>query len=167
MKRTAVHELLHGLGFEHEHQRKDAELYLEYPENCENDQDLVVKDNYFPLTAFDPYSIMFYKEQDEESEGFCRDSHKIWESKKGDSSLNTQLSELDKVGLNLVYPPCTGTSYDPKKDEETGMYYCGRVLMDVSLEARTVQPVALWESQKELARNGKDGPVLYIVKMKS
>ena len=40
-------------------------------------------------------------------------------------------------------------------------------LMDVSLEARTVQPVALWESQKELARNGRDGPVLYIVKMKS
>ena len=77
VKRTAVHELLHGLGFEHEHQRKDAKQYLRYPENCENDQDLVVKDNYVPLTAFDPYSIILYKEQDEESEGFCRDSHEM------------------------------------------------------------------------------------------
>ena len=83
-----------------------------------------------PFICNDPYSIMLYKEQDEESEGFSRDSHEIWETKKGDSSQNTQLSELDKVGLNLVYPPCTGTSYEPKRDEETGIYYCGRKVME-------------------------------------
>ena len=45
----------------------DAELYLEYPENCENDQ-LVVENSYVPLTAFDPYSIMLYEE--DKIEGF-------------------------------------------------------------------------------------------------
>ena len=84
-------------------ERKDAELYLEYPENCENDH-LVVKNNYVPLTAFDPYSIMLYEE--DKIEGFCRNNHEVWYTKKDDTSKNIQLSELDKIGLNLVFPPC-------------------------------------------------------------
>ena len=87
LKRTAVHHLLHCLGFQHEYERKDAEL--------------------FPLAAFDPYSVMLSEEDKVEG-----------------------ISELDKVGLNLIFPPCTGTDCSPEKDEETGMYYCGREVME-------------------------------------
>ena len=130
------------MGFQHEHQRKDAKQYLQFPDNnCEDDPDhsdetdhsddpdYEVRYDYIPLTAFDPYSIMLYEEQ--EHEGFCRlNSHEIWQTKEDDTSENTRLSELDKVGLNLVYPPCIGKHYNPEKDEETEMYYCGRKVME-------------------------------------
>jgi hypothetical protein len=43
------------------------------------------------------------------------------------------LSELDKVGLNLVYPPCTDdVRYNPKLSPMNGMFYCGRNVMTSS-----------------------------------
>ena len=40
-----------------------------------------------------------------------------------------QLSELDKVGLNLVYLPCIdNVRYKPRRSRN-GMYYCGRPVM--------------------------------------
>ena len=42
---------------------------------------------------------------------------------------NCNLSELDKVSLNILYPPViTNGEYEPKLGR-TGLYYCGRPVM--------------------------------------
>ncbi len=42
----------------------------------------------------------------------------------------SELSELDKLGLNLMHPACS--YYDDYKPQlgETGLYYCGRKVME-------------------------------------
>ena len=134
-KSTALHELCHGLGLEHEHQRRDGKQFLQY-HNCAEDKNYAVNDNYIPITEFDPYSIMIYKETyPKKSAGISRlndDDGSGWETKEGDFSGNTKLSELDKVGLNFIYPPCAGIDYNPIKDMETEMYYCKRKALEKS-----------------------------------
>jgi len=44
--------------------------------------------------------------------------------------MNDCLSELDKVGLNLMYPPRRRQGiYEPKISSMTNMYYCKRPVM--------------------------------------
>ena len=54
-----MHETLHAVGFEHEHCRKDRSEYVDV--NTSNNQ-YIIKKGSQELTAFDPFSIMFYGE---------------------------------------------------------------------------------------------------------
>ena len=120
---TALHELMHALGFEHEHQRKDANKFLKVPENS--------PDHYKPeekikgITPFDPQSIMMYSE----FKYMNRNGHTLWKLKPNPKQQNIILSELDKVGLNMLYPPCKKYEYNPKIGT-TGFYYCSRIFTD-------------------------------------
>jgi len=93
-----VHELLHALGFEHENQRRDAENYLSFDEDA--NKDMKPKAKYRAMTPYDPFSIMHAPVGLEIQR--LRDS-----SKKGppDGEQNEKMSELDKVALNMLYPP--------------------------------------------------------------
>ena len=87
------------------------------------------------LTRLDPYSIMLY--QNEKAYKTARREYRedpVWQLKQNPTERNTSLSELDKVGLNLVYRPCKDTTdnnarYAPNLGK-TGMYYCGRCVMN-------------------------------------
>ena len=45
------------------------------------------------------------------------------------TSTRNEMSEVDKVGLNLIYKPCKGPHYNPHLSAATGMWYCGRKVM--------------------------------------
>lgn len=131
MQATSLHELLHALGFCHQMQRRDSDLYVNVDmEKLKGDKNLAYqyerKNKAF--TRFDPFSIMMYPED----EIMTRLSdEKIWELKSG-PERSKELSELDKVALNLVYKPCKSESkhmYLPVISETTNMLYCGRDVM--------------------------------------
>ena len=154
-KRTSVHEILHALGFKHEHKRKGANKELEIVSKDEPDRPLIpehkCKDaeqeattvnkgklderqlkpekNVHGLTRFDPFSIMMYSEGGE-GDPLKRTDHAdpVWKHKKS-GDLNQELSELDKVALNLFYPPREHSGYKPKWNPATNTYYCSRKVM--------------------------------------
>ncbi len=118
-KGTATHELLHALGFEHEQQRRDSGHYIVVYHHSKKDESIVKHKYYKPLTPFDRYSIMLYKV-----------GHYFYI--KGDTteksrvhSENRQMSELDKIALNMIYSPSERSDYQPKQSSH-GMFYCGR-----------------------------------------
>ena len=41
------------------------------------------------------------------------------------TSTSNEISDVDKVGLNLIYKPCKGPHYNPHLSATTGMWYCG------------------------------------------
>lgn len=123
-ERTATHEILHALGFRHEHQREDAGKAIH---SMTTEPKRIPHKGYLGLTRFDPYSIMLYPEGDHT---FRRnaDQDAVWKSKP-DINRSNEMSELDKVGLNLMYRPCKGQHYNPKSSG-SGMLYCGRSVME-------------------------------------
>ena len=129
-KQTSVHELLHSLGFSHEHCRRDAGLYVTNKVS-HNDQHWFR--NYASdrevegLTRFDPFSVMLYPESEALQRNATNDI--VWELKP-DTTINRQLSELNKVHLNLLYRPCKTDTYNPELSADTGLYYCGRRVME-------------------------------------
>ncbi len=129
-KQTAVHELLHGLGFSHEQCRRDGDLYLTNtvtPSEASNFGDYAVDREVEAMTRFDPFSVMLYPED----EKLLRKSRNdiVWQLKP-DRTINRELSELDKLRLNLLYRPCQSATYSPELSDDTGLYYCGRRVMD-------------------------------------
>ena len=117
-QRTATHEMLHALGFKHEHQRRDADKSIQTAKTANK--------QIIGISRFDPFSIMIYRETPDHFSR--REDDPVWKLK--DKSRNTEMSELDKVGLNLLYRPCTGPHYKPKVSLKTGMLYCGREVME-------------------------------------
>ena len=121
-KGASIHELLHALGFHHEHQRSDAHSYA-----CHSDsgKKITINKKWLGLARVDPLSIMLYPC---EKKTECKEHQEVsvWLLKADPARENTELSELDKVGLNLAYPPCKdNVRYRPKL-AQNGMYYCGR-----------------------------------------
>ncbi len=131
-------ELLHALGFEREHQRFDGKRFMNYPkeESVRDDykRESIYQKYYWPckdfygITPFDVFSVMLYEE--DESIDYYRklSKRRVWSAKCNDTAPNVELSELDKLALNLVYPPCRSSNYSPEQSEN-GMYYCGREVM--------------------------------------
>lgn len=128
MKGTMLHELMHALSFSHEMQRFDISMYLEIDGQKDNINFKIKEDTV--LTRFDPFSVMMYSENREMKRKVV---DKIWKRKPTLERLD-ELSELNKVALNLKYKPCKNTiikdmHYDPKLNEKMQMIYCGREVM--------------------------------------
>lgn len=124
MKGTSIHELMHALGFNHEMQRLDKEMYVDVDKNVDHNYD---KKIYKIRTRFDPFSVMLYPE---DNEMWRKAGDPIWNLKKTQDQCQA-LSELDKVALNLKFKPCINKNikYLPQLSIHTGMLYCGRQVM--------------------------------------
>ena len=117
------------MGFHHEHQHSDAPSY-EY--HLDSGKKLTIDENWLGLTRFDPFSITLYQCEKKTYE-FNDQSVCTWLLKVDPTQENTELIELDKVGLNLVYPPCVDKTGDDIRYRprlcKNGMYYCEREVM--------------------------------------
>lgn len=117
-KGTSVHELLHALGAD---RAADADIFL-LSEYSSGD----VKD--IQQIAQDPNSIMMYQE----GCGSCL-TEKVDKDRfsdlKAHCEMNDEMSELDKVVLNQMYRPCRTVAYNPVQSSVTGLWYCGRPVM--------------------------------------
>ena len=128
MDSIVLHEFLHALGFQHEHQRRDGRKYIIYGEVSHLDKkeeewmkhSIEPKEDFIPITAYDPYSIIHYPVSPESNM-----EHHDGEGPP-EGVQNIALTELDKIGLNMVYPPARSPVYNPIKCQDSGMYYCGR-----------------------------------------
>lgn len=129
-KRTSVHELLHALGAKHEHQAAGADsfLYNECPTGCKDYDQYAPDSNFLKVTRRDPFSIMMYQEGCQSCLVRRADKDKVWDLKTP-GEINDEMSELDKVGLNQLYPPCKSAAYNPVRSKATGVLYCGRHVM--------------------------------------
>ena len=58
------------------------------------------------------------------------------------------LSELDKVGLNFLFPPCITKSLVPMLSSETKMCYCGRRAMEDHYRPRQSRTDGRWGPNK-------------------
>lgn len=124
--RTSCHELLHALGFGHEHQRRDRHLSIDVPMEEVTDEwksQYQRKNGLLGITRLDPHSIMMYPED----QLLLRNTNDpVWFTKPT-NEYNEEMSELDKISLNNLYRPCKGPNYSASKvASKTGLWYCGR-----------------------------------------
>lgn len=75
--------------------------------------------NYGLLTRFDPFSILMYRKGSEEKGDPIWDLKPAWDQP-------TKLSELDKLSLIILFPPCIRDSYNPQTSATYGLLSCGR-----------------------------------------
>ena len=105
---TIIHELMHALGFYHEHMRSDRDNYLiihlnrVMPGMSENFEKNPVHMNRL-LTRFDYNSIMIYS-----STAFSKNGQLTMEPKEKQFKLKepydkTQMSALDALSINKMY----------------------------------------------------------------
>ena len=118
--RTSCHEILHALFGKHEQDRYDGDNYVDYQSGG---YQVKLRDDTVGITRFDPFSIMIYPEG---SSTYTRKAgaDEVWRLKTL-KEPNVEMSELDKVGLNITFRPCKGPNYSPKK-QRNGLWYCGR-----------------------------------------
>ena len=114
---TAIHEILHALGFEHEHQRCDAGHYLTVFKKSKKDSQIIPDAYIKPLTPFDKYSIILYR---------IGKRFELSVEQNQQYPENRHLSELDKIALNMIYPPCCRELFYTPKKANNGLYYCER-----------------------------------------
>ena len=60
---TALHEILHALGFHHEQSRKDRDNFLKVKDMDDENYSIILFSQ--ELTPFDPFSVMLYNETEE------------------------------------------------------------------------------------------------------
>ncbi|XP_063413705.1 uncharacterized protein LOC134696062 isoform X2 [Mytilus trossulus] len=112
MKTAAMLPILQSIGFRHEITRLYSILAVsKLPDKNENRV----------IMRFDPYSILLLGSMNLIEKG-------IWSFQVEDPNIEG-LSELDKVVLNLLFPPCITKDYKPKVSKETAFLYCGRGVM--------------------------------------
>ena len=104
-----IHELMHNLGFMHEHQRQDRDLFVK--PKVENDPDFVKIKDLFEIGPYDPESIMHYD--------LCKDLH---------ISVNSLLNEEQKNKLIKLAKTFS------KGDLEALNFFYGRGNMKCSFE---------------------------------
>lgn len=120
---TVLHEFLHFLGVAHEHQRDDRHRFVVIdPAKVKPGwEDQFTADANIHPFRYDSASIMHYPS------GSGLDCGPAQWAKVGQ---RRQLSQLDKLFLNMLYPPSAGiNSYNPRRGA-TGLYYCGRRVME-------------------------------------
>jgi hypothetical protein len=136
---TVLHELLHALGVEHEHKRHDRSAFgviVNTNLNSNSQYQEADPGKYLGLTPYDPHSIMNYVNCDTKGGGGGKaftitgpNSKSVYwaNSAMTGSSRLTVLSPLDKLGLNLLWPPATRSTYKPRKSDACRLWYCGRI----------------------------------------
>ena len=82
---TALHEIMHVLGFHHEQSRKDRDHFVKVKDLNDGNYSIISFSQ--ELTPFDPFSVMLYNEsEDMERAGDSR----IWKLKKDFEQPNTK-----------------------------------------------------------------------------
>ena len=131
-KGVCIHELLHALGFHHEHQDAIADSYIYH---LNSGKQITIDKNELRFIWWDSSSTTLYpcekKCRDHSEDHVCKCNK--WVLEAYPTKVNTDLDEHDMVGLNLAYPPCvdktaSNARYRPKLGRN-GMYYCGREVM--------------------------------------
>ena len=105
---SAMHEILHALGFYHEHMRADRDQYLTINwQNIENgmkDQFQKVPESKARLyTRFDFNSIMIYGTKAFSKNGRNTMTPKVRNARMVESHYKSNLSPLDITALNTMY----------------------------------------------------------------
>ncbi|CAG2254140.1 unnamed protein product [Mytilus edulis] len=115
---------MHALSFHHEMQRYDNNLYLKISKSTGSAY-RTTSDK--PLTRFDPFSVMMYQENRQMTR---KNDDPIWKLKTSKERCQ-ELSELNKVALNIIFKPCYNETkhFQPKLSAHTEMLYCGRQVM--------------------------------------
>jgi len=140
------HEILHALGLNHEQQNTNSQAYLTINPPKSQKCHYILKENSVEIlnyARFDPLSIMIYDES-QALRGkrryftnfwafLCRhrDEDPVWTlvSRAG-FTMGKQMSPIDQLKLNVIYPPYSSLEYYPKISDKTGLYYCGRNVME-------------------------------------
>eukprot|EP01084_Bolivina_argentea_P234596 394952_1 len=154
MTSTLIHEIIHSLGGQHEHQRNDVSdiifkslSKLNETERKQYETKTNKKNHiYQTLTIYDPNSIMSYKTNRKNKAQIVAtstgtDPEYYWKYAVEAYELNEThvLTDLDRVGLNILYPPTLRskgrerdviqqyTGYHPKQSGNScGFWYCGK-----------------------------------------
>ncbi|CAF3391336.1 unnamed protein product [Rotaria sp. Silwood1] len=115
-KGNVLHELLHALGFAHEHQREDRDQYVQCLSEDSNNYDIMG----MPIGRYDADSIMHYS-----TEKGTILNRILWASHN-----DKRLSNGDKIVLNTLYPPAIRNGTWNPKQGTTGLFYCGKHNME-------------------------------------
>ena len=125
-KGVCIHELFHTLGFHHEHQDAIATPYVY---RLDSGKEITIDKSELGFIHLDTLTTTLYPCEEK-----CRDNSEghvcKWVLKEYPTQEYTMHNELERVGLNLAYPPCVDKTdniagYRPKLGK-TGIYYCGR-----------------------------------------
>ncbi|UJR06761.1 hypothetical protein I4U23_011048 [Adineta vaga] len=117
-KGNVLHELMHALGFLHQHQREDRSEYVSVRASKKKTPDYEKK-GVHGGGRYDANSIMHYP-----CDATMRDI-KLWARHNSEC-----LSNGDKIALNVLYPPVKGArKWNPMRGD-TKLYYCGKENMN-------------------------------------